>query len=83
MDVAKEHGAYLKQLIQAGSIAIAGPFPINQPGELRGVIIYGVGPEQTAKLAEDDPIVKAGVLKPEMHPWITAKGVLAPGQPMQ
>lgn len=42
-----------------------------------------MGPEQTAKLAEDDPIVKAGVLKPEMHPWITAKGVLAPGQPMQ
>jgi uncharacterized protein YciI len=83
MDVAKEHGAFLRRLIDAGSIAIAGPFPPSQQGELRGVIIYRVGPEQTVKLTEDDPIVKAGVLKPEIHPWITAKGVLAPGQPMQ
>jgi uncharacterized protein len=82
MDVAKQHGAFLKQATEAGDIAIAGPFPLQQ-GELRGVIIFRVGPEETAKLTQDDPIVKAGFLKPEIHPWITAKGVLAPGQPMK
>jgi hypothetical protein len=32
---------------------------------------------------KDDPSVKAGLMKPEIHPWITGKGVLASGQPMQ
>ena len=26
---------------------------------------------------------RAGLLTPEIHPWITRKGVLAPGQPVQ
>jgi uncharacterized protein YwbE len=42
-----------------------------------------VGAEQTAKLTQVDPIVKAGLLKAEIHPWGTGKGVLASGQPMQ
>lgn len=32
---------------------------------------------------QEDPTVKAGLLKIEIHPWITGKGVLEPGQPMQ
>jgi len=83
MDVAKQHGVFLKQATEAGNIAIAGPFPLGEQGELRAVIIFRVGPEETAKLTQDDPIVKAGFFKPEIHPWITAKGVLAPGQPMK
>ena len=42
-----------------------------------------VGVEETAKLVRDDPTVKAGLLKTEIHPWITGKGVLASGQPMR
>ena len=38
---------------------------------------------QAAKLTEEDPVVKAGVLKAELHPWATGKGVLASGQPLQ
>ena len=41
------------------------------------------GLHDTAKLTQDDPIVKAGLLKAEIHPWGTGKGVLASGQPMQ
>jgi uncharacterized protein YciI len=83
MDVMKQHHAFVKQMIAQGYMAVAGPFPFSDPGELRGVAIFRVGTEQTAKLVKDDPSVKAGLLKPEIHPWITGKGVLAPGQPVQ
>jgi hypothetical protein len=52
-------------------------------GELRAVDIFRVGAEQTATLLKDDPTVKAGLLKPEIHPWGTGNGVLASGQSMQ
>jgi uncharacterized protein YciI len=83
MDVMKQHHAFIKQMTEQGNLAIAGPFPFSDQGELRGVAIFRVGAEQTAKLTQEDPIVKAGLLKPEIHPWGTGKGVLASGQPMQ
>jgi uncharacterized protein YciI len=83
MDVVKRHHTYVKAITDQGNLAIAGPFPLSDQGDLRGVSIFRVGAEQTAKLMQQDPIVKAGLLKPEMHPWATGKGVLAPGQPMQ
>ena len=83
MDVVKRHHALVTEMIEKGKIAVAGPFPLSDPGELRGVTIFCVGAEETAKLVQDDPTVKAGLLKTEIHPWITGKGVLASGQPMQ
>jgi uncharacterized protein YciI len=83
MDVMRQHPAFVKEMIEQGKMAIAGPFPFSDPGELRGVAIFRVGTEQTAKLTQADPTVKAGLLRSEIHPWITAKGVLAPGQLMQ
>jgi uncharacterized protein YciI len=93
--VMKQHHAFIQQMTEQGNLAIAGPFPFSDPtndpttspttdsGDLRAVTIFRVGAEQTAKLTQDDPIVKAGFLKPEIHPWGTGKGVLASGQPMQ
>jgi uncharacterized protein YciI len=83
MDVMKRHHALVKQMIDQGSLAIAGPFALGDPGELLGISIFRVGADQTATLLKDDPAVKGGLLKPEMHPWGTGKGVLAAGQPMQ
>ena len=83
MDVMKQHHAFVKQMTDQGNMAIAGPFPFSDQGELLGVAIFRLGPEQTAKLTQEDPIVKAGLIKPEIHPWGTGKGVLASGQPMQ
>ncbi|MGP0096459.1 MAG: YciI family protein [Terriglobales bacterium] len=82
-EVMKRHHAFVKQMTDRGYMAIAGPFPFSDQGELRGVAIFRVGTEQTAKLTQDDPTVKAGLLKAEIHPWGTGKGVLASGQPMQ
>jgi uncharacterized protein len=82
IDVMKQHHTFVQET-ERGKIAVAGPFPFDEPGELRGIAIYRVGAEETAKIVQDDPIIKAGLLKTEMHPWITGKGVLAAGQPMQ
>jgi uncharacterized protein YciI len=82
-DVMEQYSAFIKQMTAQGYMAIAGPLPFSDHGELRGVAIFRVGTEQTAMLAKEDPNVKAGLLKTEIHPWITGKGVLAPGQPMQ
>jgi len=83
MEVIKRHHAFIQQMTEQGKIALAGPFPLGEPGDLRGVVIFRVDESQAAKLTQEDPIVKAGVLKPELHPWATGKGVLASGQPLQ
>lgn len=81
--VVKEYPAFTKEMKAQGYLAVAGLFPSSILGELRAVDIFRVGVEQTATLLKDDPSVKAGLLRPEVHAWITGKGVLAPGQPMQ
>lgn len=83
MEAIQQHPAFIKQMAERKKIAIAGPFPFDDPGELRGVDIFRVGAEETEKLMQDDPAIKAGLLKAEIHPWGTGKGVLAAGQPME
>jgi uncharacterized protein len=82
-ELVDQYPVFLKRMTSQGKVAVAGPFPFATPGELRGVAIFRLSTEQTAKLTQDDPTVKAGVLKPELHPWSTGKGVLASGLPMQ
>ena len=48
-----------------------------------GVMVLRADAEQAAKLMQDDPAVKAGLLKTEIDPWITGKGVLELGRPQQ
>ena len=66
--VVKEHLAFVKQMGAQGYLAVAGLFPLSTAGELRAVDIFRVGAEQTATLLKDDPTVKAGLLKTEIHP---------------
>lgn len=79
----KEYPAFAKEMKAQGYLAVAGLIPLGVPGELRAIDIFRVGPEQTATLLKEHPSVKTGLLKPEIHPWATGKGVLAPGQPMR
>jgi uncharacterized protein YciI len=83
MDVMKQHHTFVEELKSKGKIAAAGPFPFGDAGALRGVTIFRTGAKETANIVQNDPIVKAGLLKTEIHPWATGKGVLAPGQPLQ
>jgi uncharacterized protein YciI len=82
-DLMRQHREFVKMMVEQRKTAVAGPLPFADQGELRGVFIFRTGPEETAKLTPEHPIVKAGLLKPELHSWITGKGVLAAGQPLQ
>jgi uncharacterized protein YciI len=83
MEVMKQHHALVIQMTEQGKLAVGAPFSLDSPGELRGVAIFRVGVEETARLLQDDPAAKAGLVRTEIHPWGTGKGVLAAGQPMQ
>jgi uncharacterized protein YciI len=80
-ELLKAHLAMIGKLTQEGKLALAGPFA--DEGDLKGIFIYSVNAEEAARLVQEDPLVKAGYLKPELHPWLTAKGVLAAGQAMK
>lgn len=83
MEVAKQHPGFVRQLMSDGKVAAAGPFPLTDSGELHGIEIFRVSADETSKLMQDDPTVKAGLLVPEMHPWASGKGVLAAGEPLK
>lgn len=82
-EILEQHYAFLNKMTSEENVAVAGPFPVNAHTDLNGVAIFRVGVDKTNQLLQDDPAIKAGVLVPEAHPWITGKGVLAPGQPFE
>lgn len=78
-DLLGAHGRFLRQMVEQGKFAVVGRF---DSGDLKGVTICRVSTDEATKLVNEDPLVKAGWLKPEIHPWATGKGVLAPGLPL-
>jgi len=69
----EKHLAHLSKMYELGYADISGPFGDN--GNIRGITIYNVPTLKMAdSLANADPMVKAGRLVIEMHPWWAAKG---------
>ncbi|WP_104735200.1 YciI family protein [Hanstruepera ponticola] len=67
------HLAHLGRMYEEGYADISGPFGDN--GDIRGITIYNVPTLKMAdSLANADPMVKAGRLVIEIHPWWAAKG---------
>ena len=67
------HLLHLGKMYQLGYADISGPF--GDDGDIRGITIYNVPTLKMAdSLANSDPMVKAGRLVIEMHPWWAAKG---------
>jgi uncharacterized protein len=70
-----EHLAYMEGQSKEGKLIVAGPF--TQDGTRRGVVVYRVADAAEAKRrAEADPMVKAGRLAVELHPWQVPQGAL-------
>ncbi len=69
----EQHLAHLGKMYELGYADISGPF--GDDGDIRGITIYNVPTLKMAdSLANADPMVKAGRLKIEIHPWWAAKG---------
>ena len=69
----QEHLAYLGGLFEKGIINLNGPS--EGEGEIRGFSVYNVATiEDAIRYANEDPMVKAGRLVVEAHPWWLAKG---------
>lgn len=69
----KLHLEHLKKMYDMGYADISGPF--GDVGELMGITIYNVPTLELAdSLANADPLVKAGSLEIEIHPWWAPKG---------
>ena len=67
------HLQHLGRMYEMGYADISGPF--GDDGDIRGITIYNTpNLEMADSLANLDPMVKAGRLTIEMHPWWAAKG---------
>jgi len=78
-DVMKEHHAYVKQITDQGKACDCWSVSVQRSGGVCSEFsIFRVGGEQTAKLLAGGPdYYRAGLLRTEIHPWGTGKGVLA------
>jgi len=69
----EEHLEHLSRMYEEGFADLIGPF--GDDGDIRGIAVYNVPTKKMAdSLANLDPMVQAGRLKVEMHPWWCAKG---------
>ncbi len=69
----EQHIAHLDKMAESGKMDICGP--LMDDGDIRGICIYNVETkEEVEKLANQDPMVKAGRLIVEIHPFYSAKG---------
>ncbi len=67
------HMAHLSRMYEEGHADISGPF--GDDGAIRGITIYNTPTLRIAdSLANLDPMVRAGRLVVEIHPWWAAKG---------
>ncbi len=69
----KEHMAHLDKMYELGYADLSGP--VEDDSDIAGITVYNVPNLKIAdSLANADPMVIAGRLKVEVHPWWSGKG---------
>jgi len=77
-----EHLNYVSSLFDSGKAIIAGPF--TDGGEITGVYVLRAQSAAEAKAwVEADPVVAAGLLVAEMHPWWSEDIFSKPAKPLK
>jgi hypothetical protein len=75
-----EHGRRNMSLRADGVLAIV--CPVADDSEWAGIGIFDASSEETSRIMDDDPAVKAGVLSYEVHPVRGFPGGSLPGDPV-
>ncbi len=71
-----EHLAFLASLREQGAIVVNGPV-IDQPDvTMRGLAVYRLEAAAALSRASQDPLVRAGRLRPEVMTWLVPPGLL-------
>ncbi len=73
-----EHGRRNFALQADGLLSIV--MPVTDDGDVRGLYIFNVGPEQVREIMDGDPAVQAGVFAYEVHPCVGFPGNCLPGE---
>lgn len=74
-ELQKAHLANINRLAEMKKLVAAGPF--GDDGNLRGIFVFRVSSLPEAQdLCATDPMIKAGRLAVELHPWQVPEGVL-------
>ena len=69
-----EHLWNIRQMMDEGKMATAGP--LGDAGDLTGIFVFATESMDEAKAwVNTDPMVKAGFMIAEIHPWFVAKEV--------
>jgi len=72
-----EHLAYHARLRDCGHVVVNGPVVEQPDPSLRGLTFYRTGSlEESRRLAEDDPAVRAGRLVVEIMTWYCGPGLM-------
>lgn len=72
----REHLAFNSRMREAGHALVTGPVS-GQPDEsFRGISVFRTSVEETRKLMEGDPSVRAGRLVVEVFTWLMPAGTL-------
>jgi uncharacterized protein len=70
------HLAFLDEMRKRGHLVLAGPFRDQDDETKRGLVVYRTNLEETRRLTDQDPSVRAGRIAIEAMTWLTPKGVL-------
>lgn len=70
------HLAHLSELHDAGKLLAAGPLRDGER-QYRGLSILSVGADEARALKEADPVVRAGVFRVIVLPWMVPAGAVA------
>lgn len=73
-----EHGRRNFSLRAEGILAIV--CPVTDDSQWAGIGIFDAPPDQTARILDDDPAIKAGVLSYEVHSVRSLPGDSLPGE---
>jgi hypothetical protein len=72
----QEHVAFNARMRQEGHALVTGPLR-GQPDEsLRGINIFRTSVEETRRLMDQDPSVRAGRLEVDVFTWLVPAGLL-------